>query len=188
MAGRLPIALAAFGMACALAAPVLAQTVPPGQEGPLGALLPPVSGRSVCFARRYDARHLAAHPAQTVSGMVLRIRYHRHEPEQAFPQGQRNYYFTLALDRRGRRKRLTTSGECGPRGDAIVCGVECDGGGFGLKAEAGGTVLVDMTRFGRLRLGRSCDDEEGVEITPGRDDRSFRLEPVDASQCAFPDE
>lgn len=188
MAGRLPIALAAFGAACILAAPVLAQAVPPGREGALGALLPPIPGRSVCFARRYDAKHLAAHPAQTITAMVLRIRYHRHEPEQALPQGQRSYYFTLALDRRGRKGRLTTSGECGPRGDAIVCGVECDGGGFGLKAEAGGTVLVDLTRFGRLRLGRSCDDEEGVEVTPGRDDRSFRLEPVEASQCAVPDE
>lgn len=157
-----------------------AQSVPPGGEGPLADLLAPVPGKSICFARRYDRAHLEAHPVQKVTAMTLRLRYHRHEPDGTYPQGQRNYYATLSVRLRDGGKALAAELECGPRGASIVCAVDCDGGGFSLARQGTGSVLVDLTRLGRLRLGEGCDGE-GVELTPGRDDRRFRLD--EAARC-----
>lgn len=168
-----------------MSSPAPGQAIDPGREGALAELVPPVPGRSACFARRYDAAHLKAHPAQTVTAMAVQIRYHRHEPDGTYPEGQRNYYFTLSASLRGRKTALTSSGECGPRDGAVVCMVECDGGGFALRREAKGSVLLDLTRFGRLRLSQGCDEGDARELTPGQDDRRFRLDPADGASCAF---
>jgi hypothetical protein len=182
---RAGLALAALS---ASALPAVPQAIEPGREGALAELVPPVPGRSACFARRYDAAHLKAHPVQQVTSLALRIRYHRHAPDAANPAGQRNYYFTLAATTREREAPRLSSGECSAPGASIVCAVECDGGGFRLLREGPGSLLLDLTRFGRLRLSRSCQEGDEAELTPGRDDRRFRLEPVDASRCAFADE
>lgn len=170
-----------------VAAPAFGQPIEPGREGLLGALVSPVPGRSACYARRYDAAHLRKHPDQKVTALALRIAYRREAPDTANPAGQRYYDFTASVTLRG-RKALLTSGECALREGAIVCGIECDGGGFGLTKEAQGTLLLDLTRFGRLRLGMSCDERNHPELEPGRDDKRFRLQAAAAAQCAFPAE
>jgi hypothetical protein len=54
-----------------IAAPAAGQPVPPGQEGDLAKIVPPVHGRKACSARTYDARHLEKHPKQTVRALLF---------------------------------------------------------------------------------------------------------------------
>ncbi len=161
-----------------------AQPVPPGEEGKLASLVAPQPGAHKCFQRTYDAAHLSARPDQTVTAMEFRLAYHRFEPDEFYPQGQRNYYFALLVKRRGESRRLTAEGECIAYGDGISCGIDCDGGGLGIVAHEDGSLLVDLTPFGRIRMTRSCGDgEDSVDLEPGKDDKTFRLDPVPASQC-----
>lgn len=179
----LTLAVAVF--ASMLAMPVPAQPVEPGQEGQLAALLPPRPGARVCFARTYDAAHLQNHPHQKVRSMSFRLAYYRHQPDTYFPGGQRNYYFDL-------RARLRTGpemralGECTPQDDGrnIACMVECDGGGI-LVRQTGkqGQLMIDLAATGGIRMTTSCDDEEGVELQPGRDDKRFLLTQLPADRC-----
>lgn len=170
-----------------LASSAAAQPVPVGQEGPLAELVPPIHGRKACFARTYDAAHLRAHPAQRVQAMALGVDYHRHQPDKTFPDGQRNYYFTLSATVKGERKQLVSSGECKTSGGRISCAMDCDGGGFGLEREPAGSVKLDMTTYGRLRMSRGCDDSETdtLELRPGADDRTFRLQLAPLGACRF---
>lgn len=178
-----PSGCLALLVACCHAGPLAAQPVEPGREGALADILRPVPGQSVCFTRSYDAAHLKAHPAQRVTGLTLRLSYHRHDPDANFPAGQRNYYFAAAASLRGGTRRLVSSGECGADARGIRCTVECDGGGFALKREDAGSLLLDLTTYGRLRLSRSCDEEDSTELSAGADDRLFRLRPAAASVC-----
>jgi len=170
-----------------LAGPALAQAIPPGEEGELARFVPPQPGAHACFARAYDAAHLAAHPDQTVTEMEFRIAYFKWEPDETYPDGQRNYYFQLLAKRRGEPHRLTAFGECTllEGSSAIGCGVDCDGGGVSVKRLDGGSVLVDLGEDGRIRMTEGCSDEEedGIDLASGKDDRSFRLDPLPASQC-----
>lgn len=167
-----------------LASPALAQPVSP--EAFLGGVLPPEHGRSVCFARAYDAEHLRRNPGQRVRSLVLHVRHHRHEPDPVTRREQRNYYFTLAARVKGERGRLVATGECGA-GDVSGCGPECDGGGFTLTREPGGTLLLDLSRYKRLRMTRGCgggdDEEDAFVLEPGADDLRFRLSPADPALC-----
>ena len=72
-----------------------------------------------------------------------------------------------------------------PSDTGASCGVECDGGGVGLRREPRtGAILIDLTRYGRIRMTRGCGDEENAaEVEPGRDDKLFRLEIADAAVC-----
>ena len=161
------------------------QPVQIGKEGALAEIVPPIAGRKACFAREYDRKHLSEHPRQRVQRIVFQLEYHRHPPEKDTPHGQRNYYFSMAAKVRGESKTLHASGECVPSETGASCGVECDGGGLGLRREPQtGAILVDLTQHGRIRMTRGCGDEENAaEIEPGRDDKLFRLENVEPVAC-----
>lgn len=176
---------AIFGIAVGIASAAGAQPVPPGEEGELLAFLPPRHGEHACFARAYDSAHLAAHPDQTVTAMEFRIAYFRWESDDLYPLGQRNYYFALRAKRRGEASELTAMGECTPLGEGIGCGVDCDGGGIRVSRDVDGTVLVDLGEDGRIRMTPGCGDEEtgAIDLTSGKDDRWFRLDPVPGAQC-----
>jgi len=164
------------------------QPVAPGHEGPLAKLLPPVHGREVCYERVYDAAHLREHPAQKVEALLFRLRYHRHTPDKANPDGQRNYYFDLGARLKGRERLLKAAGECVPGDRArISCGVDCDGGGILVRpAPDQGRLTVSFDKLiSRIRMSENCDgsEEDGVDLTPGQDDKEFRLGKVNAATC-----
>lgn len=165
-----------------------AQAIEPGKEGELANFIPPQAGARACFGRVYDAEHLKAHPQQQVTEMQFRIAYYIHDPDEFAPKGQRNYYFEVLTRLRDQKqaKPLTAMGECRPTedGKAIICGVECDGGGVTVKRSGDGKIMVDLEAMGRLRMTADCGDEEdGVELTSGADDRRFLLSKIPQAEC-----
>lgn len=178
--------------ALALSLPVLgayAQPVEPGKEGVLATFVAPEKNSRACFRRQYDEAHLKDHAKQKVTEMEFRLAYYIHVPDDAFPKGQRNYYFELLAKLRGQKqaKPLTASGECtvADGGQQIFCGVECDGGGVTVKHAGDGRILVDLQSIGRLRMTLDCgeDEENSVELTPGADDKRFLLSRLLDAEC-----
>ena len=164
---------------CLAPLPASADTVAPGEEGELARFLPPVEGKRVCFSRVYSADHLAKHLKQKVTEIEFRLAYHRFEPDENFPEGQRNYYFEVLAKVRGNSRRLTAMGECSPADGKISCGVDCDCGGMiAERSDKPGKVLMSFGFYYGLRMAMGCgEDDEGdtVLLEPGEDDKEFLL-------------
>ena len=179
----LPIAL--------VATPAAAQSdLQPGFDTRLLALAQAADKAESCFLRRYEASHLKSHPKQRVEALGLCIDVERILPEEKADPVRYRYNFSFAAKIKGRAKPATTSGECGyaytladeqpPRtGQAIRCGVDCDGGGIAVEARKGGAEL--LVRLDRIRVAAGCgsDDEEdeskAFDLTGGADDKVFLL-------------
>jgi len=168
-----------------LATPAAAE-VEPGKEGNLAEFVKPEPGERVCFARTYDAAHLAKNPKQTVSAIKFFLSYIKHDPDQYRKDGQRNYYFNLEVRFRDRpRKAFTTGGDCFPGDGVIRCNVDCDGGGVQVRWDRKpDRILVDVEKTGYIRLAE-CGGEEDKsrELRPGADDRTFLLTRLRADAC-----
>ena len=137
-----------------------------------------------CFVRRYDAVHLKQHPRQKVGAMKLLL-----TAEKLPEDGELHYGFSVGVSLRKQPGNWTTGGDCGhaeasaSKGEelAINCSVDCDGGGVAV-ALAGDDKAVTV-RLERLHLWGPRDDGER-ELEVGADDRVFRLDRVDAAECA----
>jgi hypothetical protein len=142
---------------------------------------------SACFVGRYDAQHLAAHPAQTVSAMRLIVTGER-DPESA----NSIYSFRLALNFRDRDGNFESFGSCGREsadrhlsGADLGCGVDCDGGGYSVDmAEDGKSVLIKIDHGFRIWKDKNADESTGIEFKPAAGDKTLRLTRADAEQCA----
>jgi hypothetical protein len=186
MSLRSRVTLAAGALLIPLSAtPGAAQTIPPGQEGALGKLLAPIHDRKICFARTYHSAHLQSHPQQKVTALLFQIRYHRHDPEAEYPEGQRNYYFGMAAKVKGHKKTLYASGECAAGAKGIHCGVDCDGGGVDLQHDrrTDALTLSFEDRHSYLRMSVGCGEDKTVDLKPGADDRVFQLRKASLPTC-----
>jgi hypothetical protein len=159
-----------------LTAAAVAQSIAPGAEGPLKDILPPEPGTQICFARTYDAAHLAKHPKQKVTDIKFHLAYHRHDPDEGYPEGQRNYYFALLAKRRGESQFATAFGECSTYEGKIRCGVDCDGGGVNIEKAGEGLGISFGDSWG-ISLTNECGsgDVAAPALEPGDDDKEFRL-------------
>jgi len=147
-------------------------------------LLEPTPGARRCLQRRYDDDHLRAHPQQKVKALTLLLIVQGFDAngDAATKNAERILYrFALSARRRGDAKPLTASGDCQGTSEAR-CGVECDGGGFGLDPNAGG-VTLKLSGEG-VAFGNDCDANRGEFIAPGADDKVFRLDPAPDAACA----
>lgn len=138
-----------------------------------------------CFARRYDADHMAKHPQQKVSAMKLLVTA-GHPPEESSSP----YSFRLGFKYRHRKGDWDSSGSCVHMHDKetgfevrMGCGVDCDGGGIeiGLSQTADATLV----RLARVRIWQNSkpDEEPGDELTGGADDKMFRLDRTKLKEC-----
>lgn len=153
----------------------------------LAALLQPEPEARICFGRKYDAKHLAAHPDQKVTEIRYNLTWHVFSEEEG---GQGAYLFLLSAKRRGDRELLHASGPCMVREGKVFCGVECDGGGLYAKRRDDGSLLLSFDDMWGIRMTPDCGEEEedAVSLEPGKDDKSFRLDPLPASACPAYDE
>jgi hypothetical protein len=174
----------------AATSPAVAQSdLQPGFDTRLVALAPAVDKAESCFLRRYDTPHLKAHPRQRVEALGLCIDVERILPEEKADPVRYRYNFSFAAKIKGRATPATTGGECGyaytpaaeqpPRtGQAIHCGVDCDGGGITVEARKGGAEL--LVRLDRIRVAAGCgsdddDESKAFDLTGGADDQVFLM-------------
>lgn len=125
---------------------VLALTLLPG---PALAQLPPPG----CYARDYDAAHLAAHPGQGVAG--LRLWFFAEDRDGNTPAA----LVEARMAAQGQATRdgvadrvLTQYAVCDPTG---ACYVECDGGSFATEPLADGGLRITTAYF-RVGEDDSC--------------------------------
>ena len=150
------------GIACTLTG-VLAALPAPAQD--LRATAFP--GPGSCYARDYDAAHLAAHPKQRVTSLAI-------SPDRtAF--GERYLWLWIDGTLRGTDDRLEALAACEKIGTRLDCSMEGDAGEFTLRAAANRAILLVVGPYGMtFELGG-----DAITLQPDRgDDRSFLLLPT----------
>jgi hypothetical protein len=160
-----------------------AQAAKEPSQAALEKLLTPDAGNKACYARRYDAAHLRAHPRQRIESVLLVLRATgldasgdivTKSPERI------QYQFAMRIKRRGEKRTLSTAGDCFGE-TAAECVVDCDGGGVRLESAPEG-LLVHLLENGVLMFS-DCDGG-GVWVRPGADDKAFALTRAVADACA----
>jgi len=139
-----------------------------------------------CFIRRYDADHLARHPKQKVAAMKLLISAEFDKEDKELHNS-----FRLGFKYRHRSGDFDSSGSCGhalftKNGPEVRlgCGVDCEGGGIGVAmSKDDKSVIVRLARV-RVWQNNKPDDDAEQSLVAGADDGIFRLDRVDASECA----
>ena len=176
MFGAPALALAVCGTATADNRPGVAALIP---------LLAPQKGNKACYVRTYDNAHLRAHPRQRITAMKFLLGVQEYDPRRANAKGLDDlvyYTFSMSVSRRGDKRQLHASGDCFG-GDGISCVVDCDGGGVTLdKMPPADTLIVRLNDDG-IRMLHDCDDEAGVLIKAGADDKVFHLSKTDNEAC-----
>lgn len=152
--------------------------------------------RNSCYQRVYSASHMRAHPEQTVKTISF-----SHFPKLwgtygpdgkvQFNEKTRDVYFAIKVSFRGSGEIFTESGMCSRHGAILRCGIECDGGGFELKARKDGRLYLKTGRYGFRVVasnGGCGGEEEGKvrHITRKTDDRVFLLSRLPERSCVAP--
>jgi hypothetical protein len=176
----------------ALIAPLAAQ------DAPKRSLLPQhfPAGKEACFGRVYDARHLAAHSKQRVTAMHifkdLSADSTKEDPPATAQEirerdgGDGNFAVTAYVYFRDKPGKLFHHWlSCNSfEGERVTCSIDCDGGSFNLK-EDGSSLLLQNNGF--VVIGGCGESEEEAEqrdfVSPGADDRVFRLDPEPLKVC-----
>ncbi len=130
-------------------------------------------GAAPCYARTYDAKHLAANPKQKVIHFfVTHSDVEDMTPPKTFEVG---FGFRI----RGSSDFFSSEAGCAAKRDGAICSAEGDGGEFRLTPREDGLLV---TIVDRLEL-------EGMEsFSPNladSDDRELRLYESAASECHY---
>ncbi len=132
-----------------------------------------------CFARVYDAGHLAKHPRQNVTEMALLARLDAAEPSY--------YALTLGLRLRKARALRTTSADCsahgGRDGATIECSAACEGGQVDIKLKDDGSVWLTFPHNGGVWSPTEAGDPVVKPTGLGPDDLLFRLDRASGRAC-----
>lgn len=193
---RVPVAL----IAALIPTVVLAQA--PGLPG----LVDSREGAEACFARSYDAAHLARVPAQRTTSMLLSLRVER--MPGAIAEVPPGVALRMEVIRRGVELPLRAIGGCISGGDVnrtvdgrpviasyrraggIGCmikgeGLDSEGGYLILDPQTGGaSVLLHVDDGLTMRRARRVTDDAGQMIRFGGADGVFRLDRVANTACA----
>ncbi|MDA9497051.1 hypothetical protein [Bradyrhizobium sp. CCBAU 11357] len=139
-----------------------------------------------CFVRRYDADHLARHPKQKVASMKLLMSAELDKEDKEL-----HHSFRLGFRYRHRSGDFDSSGSCNhavftKAGNEVRlgCGVDCEGGGIGVAlSKDDKSAIVRLERV-RVWQNNKPDDDAEHSLTAGADDKIFRLDRTDNSECA----
>lgn len=160
--------------ACVAAALLSALSLP-AAAGVYAERIAGAMGEPPCYARSYDAEHLAAHPRQRLTGFALS------ESRLDHPSASGDFALTFAFTLKGVDDVYQAEAICtDSSGSTARCLVEGDGGDFALRAVAEGLMLT---------VGERLEVEGAASFSPdlaeGGDDRVVRLFPGPAEACAF---
>ncbi|WP_245328938.1 hypothetical protein [Bradyrhizobium centrolobii] len=147
---------------------------------------PPDKQAYACFVRRYDADHLNRHPKQKVAAMKLLISAEYDAEDKAL-----QYAFRLGFKYRHRSGDFDSSGSCGhalfeENGNEVRfgCGVDCEGGGIGVALSRDNKSAIVRLERVRIWQNNKPDDDAEESLVAGADDKIFRLDRADNSECA----
>jgi hypothetical protein len=173
-----------------LAAALLAGAAGAAPRGVLDAVFPP--GEPVCYAARFEAAQLAAHPDQSVVALRLMRGYPslRRGEETADDGDMPNLPATLIVTfrdagRNGAPRQFGAEVSCAAADGqpGVRCGIACDGGGFVATRESGGALRLAIEDGRTLRIAGGCTnhrDHRALGDQAG--DRVFTLtrQPIEA--------
>lgn len=136
-----------------------------------------------CFVRHYDATHLAQHPKQKVTAMKLLVTAENHPGEPT------SYAYKAGFQLRNRPGNFDGGSSCGHETDEdgtkeirFTCDVECGGGGLDIAmSKDNKSAIVHLEIIGVRDRKHPRRDE--LTLEGGTDDRVFRLDRVDNSEC-----
>jgi hypothetical protein len=179
--------------AAALIAPTLCAAQDDRAVSPLPSHLPLKT--EICFGRVYDGAHLSAHPKQRVTSFHLAREFREDrnlefEPtpaqelkDQDGTDGRVNVSAYVRF--RDRKGVYSNALSCAKDDKTVRCMIDCDGGSFNLKP-AGQSLLLENEGFVVVGgCGASEDEQENEEhVSPGADDKVFRLDPKPVAACA----
>ena len=163
------------------------------KESPLPSHLP--LRTEACFGRAYDAAHLSAHPKQRVTSFHLAREFKEDQnlefdptPEQEVKNEDGSYgrvNVNAYVRFRDRKGVFTNALSCVKGDDSLVrCAIDCDGGSFNLNS-SGQSLLLENNGFVVVGgCGANDDEYENPEhVSPGADDKAFRLDPKPFAAC-----
>lgn len=173
-------------LAAGIAMPALAQPA----SGPLDDIFP--RDEPICYARFYGEAHLRTNPQQSVTSIRLLRDYPslrldddwagRYEAKDG-----RTAYATLIVTYRDTRARRFVGGpSCTMReGGEIYCSAgSCDGGGFAVRREGAGTILIGRKGDGQhFTLSGGCAGGPDRNLNRLKGDDVFRLERTPLKDC-----
>lgn len=153
----------------------VAATVILGTCCPASAQSPPDGAPAFdgCFARTYDAAHLAAHAGQTVSAVKLKLK------PRAMDDGF-NISAELRFGFREDKRAFYAVGICKDAGESLYCALDQDAGEITIKPADGG---MQVSPINDLRVDAGDEAENFTIKKTNAEDRVFLLHAVAASDC-----
>ena len=133
-------------------------------ENPMQAMFP---GKAGCYARSYNASHLAKHPEQLVTNLAIVADASMADPMLGLWIGA-----DLRGDIAGHYEGYAY---CETAGGSLSCGMEGDAGSFTVSSDKDGNILIEVGRYGMSFEG--AVDFITLKADRG-DDRSFILNPA----------
>jgi hypothetical protein len=139
---------------------------------------------SACFVRRYDASHLAQHPKQKVSAMKLLVTAENH------PKEETAYAYKVGVQFRNKHGNFDGGSHCGHMVDEdgkkdirFTCDVDCGGGGLEIAmSKDNKSAIVHLDVIGIY--DRAHPKRDAITLAGTGDDKTFRVDRVDISECA----
>lgn len=139
---------------------------------------------SACFARRYDASHLAQHPKQKVSAMKLLVSAENH------PKEETGYAYKVGVQFRNKPGNFDGGSHCGRMVDEdgkkdirFTCHVDCGGGGLEIAmSKDNKSAIVHLDVIGVW--DRAHPKRDAITLEGAGDDKVFRIDRADISECA----
>src|SRR5262249_54099855 len=138
---------------------------------------------SACFVRRYDASHLAQHSKQKVSAMTLLL------TAENQPNEPTAYAYKVGVQFRNKPGNFDGGSSCGhvvgEDGKTVigfVCETGCGASGIEIAISRNSkTAIVHLDSIGVW--DRKHPDGDTITLESGADDKTFRLDRVDISEC-----
>jgi hypothetical protein len=139
---------------------------------------------SACFVRRYDVTRLARHPKQKIGAMKLLL------TAENQPKEPTAYAYKVGVQLRNKPGNFDGGNFCGHMVDEdgnkdirFTCEPECGGSGLEIAmSKDGKSAIVHLEAIGIW--DRKHPDRDGMALEGGKDDKMFRLDRVDANECA----
>jgi hypothetical protein len=136
---------------------------------------------NICMSRHYDKAHLASHPNQNVTDMLVYIGKHVGEEN-----GYISYNVNAQVKFRDSSKTWSFSGDCGREAGKmtpVACGIDCDGGGYEVSLKDDKSVELTITSGVRLNEEDTESDKTLETAAFKSDDKTFLLHQTDLKDC-----